>query len=52
VKALSEEQASEVLDFVEFLQHKSEPLTVQSEPQLSPLPVLEGYVPQDWKDAI
>lgn len=53
VKALPEAQAREVLDFVEFLQHKSQSVTaVTSEAQLLSLPVLEGYVPQGWKDAI
>lgn len=52
VKALPEAQASEVLDFVKFLQHKSQQASVSSEPQLLPLPVLEGYLPQGWKDAI
>ncbi len=52
LKALPEAQASEVLDFVKFLQHKSQQVAVSSEPQLLPLPVLEGYLPQGWKDAI
>ena len=53
VKALPEAQASEVLDFVEFLQHKFQQVVViPPESQLLPLPVLEGYVPQGWKDAI
>lgn len=53
VKALPEAQAREVLDFVEFLQHKSQSVaTVPSEAQLLSLPVLEGYVPQGWKDAM
>lgn len=52
VKALPEAQASEVLDFVKFLQHKSQQAAVSSKPQLLPLPVLEGYTPQGWKNAI
>lgn len=52
VKALPEAQASEVLNFVEFLQHKSQQAVISSESQLLPLPVLKGYVPQGWKDAI
>lgn len=53
VKALPEAQAKEVLDFVEFLQHKSQQVAVvPPESQFLPLPVLEGYVPQGWKDAI
>lgn len=53
VKALPEAQASEVLDFVKLLQHKSRQVAaVSPEPQLLPLPALEGYVPQGWKDAI
>lgn len=52
VKALPEAQASEVLDFVEFLQYKFQQAAVSSEPQLLPSPVLKGYLPQGWKDAI
>ena len=53
VKALPEAQASEVLNFVELLQHKSQQIVaVPSDPQLLPLPFLEGYVRQGWKDAI
>ncbi len=52
VKALPEAQANEVLDFVELLQHKSQQAAVSSKLQLLPLPVLKGYVPQGWKDAI
>ncbi|BAC92146.1 DUF2281 domain-containing protein [Gloeobacter violaceus] len=72
VKTLPEPQVSEVLDFVEFLQHKLQNTTTTSQPpslpneapteqknsvsqtsfpDLQPLPVLDGYVPQGWKDA-
>lgn len=30
----------------------TEPDPMLLEPQLLPLPILEGYVPQGWKDAI
>jgi hypothetical protein len=29
-----------------------EAVTIQPSPRLKPLPVLEGYVPEGWKDAI
>jgi hypothetical protein len=53
VKTLPEAQANEVLDFVEFILTKyQQAVIVPSKPQLLPLPVLEGVVPQGWKDAI
>lgn len=53
VKGMPEEQVGEVLNFVESLQHKSQQaVATPSEPQLLPLPVLEGFMPQGWKDAI
>lgn len=51
VQQMPEEKACEVLDFVEFLQQKYS-LQAQSQPSLKPLPVLEGFVPSGWKDAI
>ena len=27
-------------------------VTIQVKPKLKPLPVLEGYIPEGWKDAI
>ena len=29
-----------------------EEVVIESKPRLKPLPVLEGYVPRGWKDAI
>lgn len=33
------------------LPHGAE-VIIQPKPQLKPLPILEGYVPQGWKEAI
>lgn len=53
VKGMPEEQIGEVLNCMESLQHKSQKaVATPSKPQLLPLPVLEGVVPQGWKDAI
>lgn len=53
VKGMPEEQIVEVLNFMESLQHKfQKAVATPSKPQLLPLPVLEGVVPQGWKDAI
>jgi hypothetical protein len=27
-------------------------VVIESRPRLKPLPVLEGYIPQGWKDAV
>lgn len=51
VRHMPEERASEVLDFIEFLQQKYS-ATSRTEKTLRPLPVLEGFVPSGWKDAI
>jgi len=51
VQHMPEERASEVLDFVEFLQQKYS-TSSQTQKTLKPLPVLEGFVPSGWKDAI
>ena len=51
VKNMPEKQAHEVLNFAEFLQHKS-PDKVRQEVALKPLPVFPGYVPPGWKNAI
>jgi len=29
-----------------------EQVAIESKPRLKPLPVLEGYVPRGWKDAV
>jgi hypothetical protein len=29
-----------------------EEIVIESKPRLKPLPVLEGYIPEGWKDAI
>jgi hypothetical protein len=29
-----------------------EEIVIESRPRLKPLPVLEGYIPEGWKDAI
>ena len=31
---------------------EGESVAIRPSPQLTPLPVLEGYVPKGWKDAI
>ena len=31
---------------------EGEEVTIQPKPPLEPLPVLEGFVPQGWKDAV
>lgn len=51
VQQMPDEKASEVLDFVEFLQQKQLAQT-RNQNFLKPLPVLEGLVPSGWKHAI
>jgi len=29
-----------------------EEVVIEPKPSLKPLPVLEGYIPRDWKDAV
>lgn len=58
VKDMPPNQISEILNFAEFIKQKStsknsEASTTNSkEPQLQPLMVSKGYVPDGWKDAI
>jgi hypothetical protein len=51
VKTMPEEKVNQILDFVEFLHHKSS-LSAQKEMELKSLPILQGYVPSGWKEAI
>ncbi len=50
--ALPPEQQAEVLDFAEFLRLRLKPAPQPPAADLKPLPILDGWVPPGWKDAI
>lgn len=59
LKELEKKQLKEILQNVWSNQQAlivqlpgGEEVIIQPKPQLKPLPILEGYVPEGWKDAI
>ena len=50
--ALPPAQQAEVLDFAEFLRLRVKPAPQVPAADLEPLPILDGWVPPGWKDAI
>lgn len=62
VRTLEELKGRELDDLLREVVHQGEPLTIvledgdaviiQPAAQLKPLPVLDGFVPDGWKDAI
>ena len=49
---LTSEQQRKVLDFAEFLRQRSLTALPETPQEPPPLPVLPGYVPSGWKEAI
>jgi hypothetical protein len=52
LRSLPAEKQREVLDFAEFLRDREPTFAAEPAEELLPLPILEGYVPEGWKDAI
>ena len=59
LKELEKKQLKEILQDVSINQQAlvlqlpdGEEVIIQPKPLLKPLPILEGYVPEGWKDAI
>jgi len=59
LKELEEKQLKEILQNVSTNKQAlvvelpdGEEVIIQPKPLLKPLPILEGYVPEGWKDAI
>ena len=52
LRVLPPAQQREVLNFAEFLQQHRQPTEPGPTTTLLPLPVLEGWVPAGWKEAI
>jgi hypothetical protein len=52
LRVLPPVQQREVLDFAEFLQQHRQPTEPGPTATLLPLPVLEGWVPTGWKEAV
>ncbi len=59
LKEIAKKQLKDVLQNVSISQQAlvvqlpgGEEVIIQPKPPLKPLPILEGYVPEGWKDAI